>query len=618
MKKYGIICALFAVIVTVCFFVCMRFDAQTPSLENGTALPADISDQSYVLSGLVYNAQAGGYPIQFETDGADESIAIICMARTMALYQAGELIHTFDEQSPYTRTIIVPIEANPVTGQIDLLFTDKPRDVGVPSLFRSAAGNAPQIIIGPLQSIERATKASSEITFFLVGMYAIIAFSGLVLFLRKRTERYLLYMSIVSCIALMTTLITTGVDLIHISYREYMLMRPWLFIVPVTLNSAICLYIFSEDLSQRLKRWITPFGIFLLAAVAIFIQSTTPLVTYHLMRRLLWVPMLITFASAIDRHRIGSAFFFLAYAISEAIALYMYQANLMGPIGAFSIYIRLTELGNILFLVACMTLTLNRFAGKFGEAEHLSHELAHLNAHLTDKVAERTQQLQAQQEQKHNLMLNIFHDLRSPIFIIRERLAHLNPANEEDAESISIMDTRLGYMQRLTEELFLSAKLESNAVLFEEDLVDLDEMLSQLARDYMPTARERDIALSYTSDGPCSTWGDAFRLEQAIQNLISNALAYTPEGGSVHILLQQQGKLCSIHIRDTGKGIPEEELPRVFERYYRVGPQNHDSSGLGLSIARDIVIAHRGEITVHSKLNEGSEFIVTLRAVDSH
>jgi hypothetical protein len=115
-------------------------------------------------------------------------------------------------------------------------------------------------------------------------------------------------------------------------------------------------------------------------------------------------------------------------------------------------------------MLSCILIAYDRFAGKFLEAESLFKELSVLNSQLEEKVAERTKELKAEQEQKHNMMLNIFHDLRSPIFISRQRIQQMKSFAEGGSEALCVIDERLSYMEKLTEELFLSAKLESKGV----------------------------------------------------------------------------------------------------------------------------------------------------------
>ena len=113
--------------------------------------------------------------------------------------------------------------------------------------------------------------------------------------------------------------------------------------------------------------------------------------------------------------------------------------------------------------------------------------------------------------------------------------------------------------------------------------------------------------------------GDEFRLRQMLLNLIDNAVKYTPEGGRIWLSLEREGGYAKISVRDTGIGIPKEEVPKIFERFYRVDKarsRRMGGSGLGLSIVKWIVEAHKGRIEVESELGKGSCFTVWLPAKD--
>ena len=115
----------------------------------------------------------------------------------------------------------------------------------------------------------------------------------------------------------------------------------------------------------------------------------------------------------------------------------------------------------------------------------------------------------------------------------------------------------------------------------------------------------------------CIAWGDELRLEQALQNLVTNALHHTPAGGVVTVRLCAEGSEACLEVRDTGPGIPPEEQDKVFLRYYR-SPEakRRGSSGLGLSIAREIVVQHQGRITLASRPGVGAVFTIRLPAVN--
>ncbi len=124
------------------------------------------------------------------------------------------------------------------------------------------------------------------------------------------------------------------------------------------------------------------------------------------------------------------------------------------------------------------------------------------------------------------------------------------------------------------------------------------------------------VYLEYNKYNECITWGDEYRLEQAFQNLIVNAIYYTKPKGKVYVNLKSVDNMAYVSITDTGVGISEKDLDKIFDRYYRVsGTEKHRSTGLGLSIAQEIIKQHQGSITVKSHLGEGTIFTVQIPVI---
>jgi len=130
--------------------------------------------------------------------------------------------------------------------------------------------------------------------------------------------------------------------------------------------------------------------------------------------------------------------------------------------------------------------------------------------------------------------------------------------------------------------------------------------------------RARDVGVDLGVDAPADLpplHADAQRLEQILGNLLANAIRHTPAGGRVHLRVADEGQRLAFRVEDSGSGIPPDELPRIFDRFYRADPARanaNGSTGLGLSIAKKLVEAHGGEITVESVVGAGSTFTVRL------
>ncbi|MCI8514341.1 MAG: hypothetical protein HFI93_06880 [Lachnospiraceae bacterium] len=267
---------------------------------------------------------------------------------------------------------------------------------------------------------------------------------------------------------------------------------------------------------------------------------------------------------------------------------------------------RKTRFLNLPFSFAYLLFVNQKFAGKFQEAEDLS-------CLLEQKVRERTAELNRQQELRRGMMLNMFHDLRSPLFAIRTCAASLTASDPGEEELLTLLNDRIDFLSCLTEDLFAAARLEDDDLLFSEDPVNLHTLLSHTVQGALPLAKKRQVTLSWQSETECFTWGDGSYLARAMQNLIVNGIQYTPSGKQVFITLRSAHNRALITIRDEGKGIAPEDLPHIFERYFHKNETtpNH-STGLGLSIAYSIIQKHKGEIQVSSVPGKGSTFSVSL------
>ncbi len=132
---------------------------------------------------------------------------------------------------------------------------------------------------------------------------------------------------------------------------------------------------------------------------------------------------------------------------------------------------------------------------------------------------------------------------------------------------------------------------------------------------------QKTKALSFTADllESCIIQGDIHKIQRMIANLIDNALSYTPTGGEVHIQMKEDKDRVEIAVQDTGVGISVEELPHIFERFYRCDKsRRHSGTGLGLTLAKAIAVSHGGDITAHSSLGKGSTFTISLPIYQKH
>jgi signal transduction histidine kinase len=146
-------------------------------------------------------------------------------------------------------------------------------------------------------------------------------------------------------------------------------------------------------------------------------------------------------------------------------------------------------------------------------------------------------------------------------------------------------------------------------------VLDLEKLVRNILEEFDELFKAKGINLKYDKLQPVQIYGDADGLKRLLTNLLQNALRYTDADGTVTVSLESSIRNARLRVADTGIGIPPESLPRIFDRFYRVDKSRSRAAGgvgLGLSIVRAIVDAHKGRIEVHSQVDQGTEFIITV------
>ena len=231
---------------------------------------------------------------------------------------------------------------------------------------------------------------------------------------------------------------------------------------------------------------------------------------------------------------------------------------------------------------------------QFDRTEQLAQE-------LDTRVIERTRALTEETEARKSMMLNIFHDLRSPLFAVSNGLDTLAEAPDALQALLPALQQRVAFVRSLTEDLFLAAKLE------------LNEATAAVCAACQSEAAQKGVTLRAETDCFLPVWGDNVRLQQVLQNLVTNAIHYTPAGGVVTVTCAREGGTARVTVQDTGCGIAPEDQTAVFDRYFHTTANTkHDSTGLGLTIAQELAHLHHGEITLQSEVGKGSRFTLKL------
>lgn len=222
-------------------------------------------------------------------------------------------------------------------------------------------------------------------------------------------------------------------------------------------------------------------------------------------------------------------------------------------------------------------------------------------------------------ERRKKFVSNVSHELRTPIAsmkIISETLTHSKPKDIEVYHDFMMdIDGELTRLSHIIDTLLNLVNLEKDELDLEYQMVNVNNVLRRCIHTLRPLAEQKQIDLEYMEVEQVMNMMDANKVAQCVINIVNNAIKYTPQGGYVGIQLYGTKDDVIIKVRDTGIGIPEEDLPHIFDRFYRVDSaraRETGGSGLGLSIAYQIVTLHQGRINVHSEVNAGTTFYIIL------
>ena len=237
-------------------------------------------------------------------------------------------------------------------------------------------------------------------------------------------------------------------------------------------------------------------------------------------------------------------------------------------------------------------------------------------ARAFNSMSERLEQLDNSRSQ---FVSNASHELKTPLStmkILIETLMYQDPLDPAmTKEFLTDVNKEIDRLNRIVSDLLTLVNIDNGMKLNLAEL-DIGALLQEQARRLLPPARENGIELECAAvKEPLEVSGDALKLQQVVYNIIDNAIKYTPRGGEVHCALTRSGKKAVIRVTDTGVGIPQEDLPHIFDRFYRVDKarsRETGGTGLGLSIVKQFVLLHGGTIDAKSAPGKGSTFIIEL------
>jgi len=261
-------------------------------------------------------------------------------------------------------------------------------------------------------------------------------------------------------------------------------------------------------------------------------------------------------------------------------------------------------------------ITVQRYPEKESEGDEIDR-LGHNFNIMADRIDAQLQELKNNDAQRRELIANVSHDLRTPLATLHGYVETLilkgDSLSETERERyLQIAASHSRHLNQLVDELFELSKLESCETLLTIEPFSMAELVQDVIQKFRLKAEESNITLkSAFGNNLAFAYGDIGLIQRVLENLLENALRYTPAGGSISIELLNDSNQIQVRVADTGCGIPAAELPHIFERFYRLEKSRQgkgDNAGLGLAIVKRIVELHGSVIEASSEVNRGTRF----------
>ncbi|MDR9469170.1 HAMP domain-containing sensor histidine kinase [Marinospirillum sp.] len=240
------------------------------------------------------------------------------------------------------------------------------------------------------------------------------------------------------------------------------------------------------------------------------------------------------------------------------------------------------------------------------------------------RIASQIEQLKDKDAQRRQLIAQVSHDLRTPlasmqgyIESLKLRRDRLSPEEQDRFLDIALKEGRR--LNRLVDELFELAALEAQEKQPVPESFPLAELVHDVVQKHAQAAQNSQLELTLSGDPDLpAAYADLAMTERVLDNLITNAIAYSPAGGRIEVVLGQQGGVPEVCVRDSGSGIPEQDLPHIFDPFYRGDSSKAGHAGLGLAIARRIMALQGGDIRVENRASGGASFCISLPVPVTH
>ena len=462
------------------------------------------------------------------------------------------------------------------------------------------------IYLGTFQQVNDFITTSVVCNSFINGLCSAVLLFSLFLFFWKRSERYLPWLALLAFVIA--------------SYRRFEFIFQFIYtflplsfitdgnfyrIINELVVTGIQLMVFSKLTSSQMKKRPLFLCVALAAIPALLSMPESLFFSYAITGyyAVAYLCYLIFFLKIPKEARFERHIFLAAWVLTTTSRLFE-QCCEIGFLPYGDINLRLRFRGiisiiyvSVLFLVAC-----KRFAQKFQEADTL-------NLTLEEQIVQKS-------KQQTIFIRSMLHNIKTPLFSLSgysemaQKTIDVNPAKAKNY----ISKTHEGalYVSHMVDRIFFVTQMESGSIAFGQVPINLSDILHSVAQTAQLDAHKKGITLITEMPSIMFATGDPLYLPQAFQNIVDNALLYTPPNGSIRICGQAQENNWLITITDTGSGIARAEQDKIFDAHYSNRPDNVRSSGLGLYITKEIILRHRGRIQVESVPGHGASFLILL------
>lgn len=586
MYKYFKGLFLYLIMFFAVMIVTIFWSKNTYFLENHAHIQGDMLDLGCPLYGWEYADQE--WRFYFTTEGEEElSLIIADVIKPFRVEWNGEEIFQYEESDGYQRL-----------RHIELPRTEggKKNEIVIKEL---QYWSSYKFLLGQTGEMEKNYNLSNGFEMMALGIYVGILIHSLALYWKKRSEKYLLLLAGLASLALLSY--ASSYNLLPI---PVVLSQPIRYLRNA-LSVLLCFRLCQWSLPKKWA-WILSYkGVFIYTGIMLLLYFFDLPYLYDFFAYVLVIPSSVAVIHGYRTRCIGCAPLLVGTAIREALRIYNYGYNYgLWTTSPFAIFFYLPQLWNVIFAIACMLSIDWIFAEKFRQADDLTVVLEEKVVARTKELQQANEDIKDAQRKKDQMTTGIYHDLRNPIFIAQGSAEMLEVSGERNQRNLDTIRNRLTHLNHLTEELFLLAKLEDNAVTFDSFWINLHELCASVAQGFAMEAERKGIRQILDIPSDLQIVGDSYHIKKVIENLYTNAIHFT-ENGSIQLSGWREGNRVTIHLADTGCGIEPEVLPHIFDRYYH---KDKSSSGLGLYIVYQIVHAHGGQIEVESEIGKGTSF----------